>query len=122
MERFLDEQDSPVSSPSVHSLLSGDPKRQIRTPPPGYTDSADLITIDEARLISSHFEDLARHLDKESYESLFKLAAGAKPPNGVSSGSAGETVGVSLNRNSSNFLTPSETFVTHANNAQPYAQ
>ncbi|CAG7821846.1 unnamed protein product [Allacma fusca] len=122
MERFLDEQDSPVSSPSVHSLLSGDPKRQSRTPPPNYSDSSDMITVDEARLISSHFEDIARHLDKESYESLCKLAAGAKPPNGLSSNATNDTVGVSISRSSAAFISPSETLITHTNNAQSFAQ
>lgn len=62
MERFLDEQDSPVSSPNVHSLLSGDPKRQARTPPPVQSQhDAELITADEARIIHTHFEDIARH-------------------------------------------------------------
>jgi len=87
MERFLDEQDSPVSSPSYHhSLLSGDPKRQTRTPPPAaHPTESEPITEDEARIISTHFEDISRHLDKDSFESLCKLAAAAKQPNGISS-------------------------------------
>jgi hypothetical protein len=92
MERFLDEQDSPAPSPSVHSLLSGDPKRQSRTPPPSSIDT-DPITFDEARIISHHFEDLARHLDKEGLDFLGKLAtsANAKPANGTSSSPTGES-------------------------------
>jgi len=99
MERFLDEQDSPISSPNVHSLLSGDPKRQARTPPPLQSQNdIELITADEARIINTHFEDIARHLDKESLESLVKLAA--RMPNGIPATASNEIVPVSMGRNS----------------------
>lgn len=90
MERFLDEQDSPSPSPSIHSLLSGDPKRQSRTSPSSTaSDSVDQISSEEARIINSRLEDIARHLDRESLESLVRLAASTSPsiksPNGISS-------------------------------------
>jgi len=113
MERFLDEQESPVSASNVHSLLSGDPKRQARTPPPAQSQiDAEVITADEARIINTHFEDIARHLDKESLESLVRLAAAARLPNGLQQSSASENVSVSVNRSSC--VSTCDSLVTHS--------
>jgi len=90
MERYLDEQDTPISLLNCHSLLAGDPKRYARTPPPFINTEPDPINVVEARLINSHFDDIAKHLDKESVESLVKLAASSsapKPSNGIPSAS-----------------------------------
>lgn len=86
MERFLDEQDSPTNSPNVHSLLSGDPKRQCKTPPTsptqqqlqGNSEPTESITSREASIINNHFVDLAPHLEKDDIDSLVRLAATAK--------------------------------------------
>ncbi|XP_067005145.1 mesoderm induction early response protein 1 [Anabrus simplex] len=72
MDRFLEEQETVVhrdrsSSPNIHSLIYGDPKRHR--------------TQEEVEQLC----ELANHLDKDSLESLVNLAAleGAAEPTGV---------------------------------------
>lgn len=81
MDRFLEEQESGAithrdrsSSPNIHCLIYGDPKRH-RVP-----DNATVETGNHPASMpytGDPLSDLANHLDKESLESLVNLAATA---------------------------------------------
>ncbi|XP_063231828.1 mesoderm induction early response protein 1 [Bacillus rossius redtenbacheri] len=78
MDRFLEEQESGVgtvhrdrsSSPNIHSLIYGDPKRHRVQDSPGET----VISATSMSYPVDPLCELASHFDKESMESLVKFA------------------------------------------------